>query len=105
MAYQCARVFRHCDGAGLRLRIVGSLSAVSRGGEPLRLWRTPLEWLTSDCSGSVPIKYGAGYWLRKAGGPFWVDDAEHAAEIQGLLGADAHMHRILVARPEFKRAA
>ena len=82
-----------------------ALAAVDRGGQPLRLFRTPLEWLQADCQGAVPLKSGAGYWLRKCGGPFIVDDFDHATQIQALLGADAHMHRILLARSDFRRAA
>ena len=85
--------------------LLGALAAVDRGGQPLRLFRTPLEWLQADCQGAMPLKSGAGYWLRKCGGPFIVDDFDHATQIQALLGADAHMHRILLARPDFRRAA
>ena len=80
--------------------LLGPLSAVQRGGHPLRIFRTPLNWMKNGCEGSVLLKHGAVYWLNKAGGPFIAEDFEHAVELRELVG---HKHQILV--PSFKRIA
>ena len=80
--------------------LLGPLSAVQRGGHPLRIFRTPLDWLQNGCEGSVVLKQGAEYWLNKAGGPFIAEDFEHAVELRGLVGCK---HQILV--PSIERIA
>lgn len=80
--------------------LLGSLAAIQRGGQPLRIFRTPQDWLKSKCAGSVLLKPGSEYWLHKAGGPFVAEDIEHAAELRELLG---RRYQILV--PSFKRIA
>ncbi len=85
--------------------LLGALAAVDRAGQPLRLFRTALEWLQADCQGSVPLKSSAGHWLRKCGGPFIVDDTSHATEIRELLGLSGAHHKIVAPFPILRRVA
>ena len=73
--------------------LLGPLSAVQRGGQPLRIFSTPEDWLKNGCEGSVLLKQGAEYWLHKAGGPFIAEDFHHASELRELLG---RQHQILI---------
>lgn len=82
------------DGAD----VLGAVNMVQRGGKPLFIHRTPLEWLLADCEGCVPLSVAGGrYWLNKAGGPFVVGDLEDGRWLRDLLGPFAARHRILVA--------
>lgn len=86
------------DGAD----VLGSVNMVQRGGAPLKVYRTPLAWLKAGCDGCCPLKPGARHWLKRAGGPFAVEDVDHGLELRKLLGSDAR-ERILV--PAMRRAA
>ena len=86
------------DGAD----VLGPISMVKRGGKPLRVHRTPLDWLKAGCTGCVPLKPGARHWLKRAGGPFIADDVEHGIELRKFLGSGMR-ERILV--PDPRRAA
>ena len=77
---------------------------VQRGGMPLVIHRTPLDWLKAGCQGCVALKPAARHWLLKAGGPFIVEDVEHGRELRQLLGLDAGRHRILVPKHEARAA-
>lgn len=77
------------DGAEL----LGPLAAVQRGGQPLKVFRTPLRWLLANGEGVVLLKPGAEFWLHQAGSPFIAEDFRHAIELRELLG---HKHKILV---------
>ncbi len=87
------------DGAA----VLGPQNMVQRGGQPLVVHRTPLDWLQAECTGCVLLKPAAGEWLLKAGGPFIAEDAEHGRELRELLGANALRHRILI--PNMRAAA
>lgn len=89
------------DGAD----VLGPQNMVSRQGEPLTIHRTPLAWLQADCAGCVLLKPAAGHWLKRAGGPFIVEDVMHGREIRDLLGPDARSHRILVKNHSQRSAA
>lgn len=80
------------DGAD----VLGPVSMIGRGGKPLVIHRTPLAWLKAGGDGCVLLKPGARHWLRKAGGPFVVEDVEHGQEVRELLGLEGKRHRILV---------
>ena len=86
------------DGAD----VLGPVNMVQRGGAPLKVYRTPLAWLKAGCDGCCPLKPGSRHWLRRAGGPFAVEDVDHGLELRKLLGSDAR-ERILV--PAMRRAA
>jgi len=85
--------------------VLGAQRALERRGQPLVLYRNSLDWLKAGCHGVVPLKWRAGSWLHNHRGPFVCQDIGHAAEIQQLLGADAHMHQVLVAPSQDRRAA
>lgn len=79
--------------------VLGAWQMISHGTQPLVVHQTPLAWLQSGCQGCVPLRRpGAGYWLRKAGGPYVAADADHGRELRDLLGAEAASHSILVRR-------
>ena len=88
------------DGAA----ILGPVNMVKRGGQPLAVHRTPLDWLKAECTGCVALKPAAGEWLLKAGGPFIVEDVEHGRELRQLLGPDAMRHRILIPHHQARAA-
>jgi len=81
------------DGAD----VLGPVAMVARRGGVLKVYRTPLAWLKAGCDGCVPLKPGAAYWLRLAGGPFAAEDIEHGRELRDLLGSGSH--RILIPQP------
>jgi hypothetical protein len=92
------------DGAD----VLGPHNMVKRCGEPLRIHRTPLQWLQAGGDGCCLLKPGARRWLRKAGGPFVCEDIDHGREVRDLLGRDgAPMghHRILVPADSVGRCA
>jgi hypothetical protein len=77
--------------------VLGVVSMVLRGGLPLRVYRTPLNWLKAGCEGCVPLsEKGGSDWLAKAGGPFIVEDVEHGRELRDLLGHRVGANSILV---------
>ena len=88
------------DGAD----VLGPQNMVQRGGAPLVIHRTPLDWLKAGCEGCVALKPAARHWLLKAGGPFIVEDVEHGRELRQLLGPNSPRHRILVPQHEARAA-
>lgn len=79
------------DGAD----VLGAQNAVARQGQPLKIHRTPLDWLRAGGEGCVLLKPGARHWLRKAGGPFLCEDVAHGIEVRDFLDNDPR-YRILI---------
>ncbi len=89
-----ATALQHDEGAD----VLGAFHMPQRGGVPLWVHRTPLQWLQAGCEGCVPLKARIGAcWLDKAGGPFAVGSLEDGRWLRDLLGSLACRHRILVA--------
>jgi hypothetical protein len=89
------------DGA----HVLGVEHMVQRGGLPLRVFRTPLEWLQAGCVGCVPLtEKGGRYWLDKAGGPFVVGSLEEGRKLRDYLGAAVTRHQILLPADERRTA-
>ncbi len=86
--------------------MLGIINMRKRGSMPLRVHRTPHDWLASNCEGCVPVnEKWAGHWLNLAGGPFIADDQAHGLEIKAMLGRHASKHTILIPDSERKLAA
>jgi hypothetical protein len=84
--------------------VLGIPNMVQRGGNPLEVYSTPLDWLRAGCAGCVPLNDAGGrYWLDKAGGPFVVRNVDEGLWLQAFLGSRASRHHILV--PLEERAA
>ncbi len=89
--------------SGEGCELLGAWSACRTDRSPLALHRTPLSWLKAGCEGVVLLKPGAGPWLRKAGGPYRCEDAEHAREVTEILGSSVTPYEIFI--PQARRAA
>ena len=94
-------LFATALGSGKGCELLGAWSACRTDKSPLRVHQTPMAWLKAGCEGCVVLKPGAEYWLKRAGGPFICDDAEHAHEVWHMLGDKAH--DVLI--PQIRRAA
>lgn len=80
--------------------------ATYAGGRPLRVHRTPLEWLKAGCQGCAVLNRDwGGYWLRKTPGPLLAEDLAHGRELRRMLGRDFDSKRLLVPAPSMERAA
>ena len=56
------------------------------GGQALRVWRTPLRWLQSQCRGVAILNPASTpRWLAAARGPIAGEDIDHAREIARRL--------------------
>ena len=96
--WQFASAVREAD-------MLGAWNMVRRGGQSLRVHRTPEDWLAARCIGCVPINLEwAGHWLHRAGGPFIATDIDHGREVRELLGRHAHQHQIRVPRESMRAA-
>ncbi|WP_111200193.1 hypothetical protein [Aestuariivirga litoralis] len=77
--------------------VLGVEHMVMRKGRPLRVYRTPLEWLQAGCNGCVPLtEIGGRFWLNRAGGPFLVGCLDEARWLRDYLGVSAVCHCILL---------
>lgn len=69
------------------------------GDRPLRLHRTPEDWLRSGCEGCCILNEGsATYWLRRMRGPFIAADVAHGQEIETWLRPLNRAHEIFIER-------
>ncbi len=85
--------------------VLGVEQMVQRGGRPLRVYCTPLEWLQAGCIGCVPLTGAGGrYWLDKAGGPFLVGGLAEGRWLRDYLRTFASRHSIILPAEE-RRAA
>jgi hypothetical protein len=72
------------------------------GGAHLQLYKTPLKWLQTGCTGAVVVDpHGARIVLRRAGGPIAGEDIQHAKALQKL----SHMPASRVLAPLRRRVA
>lgn len=77
--------------------ILGIWQMLDRGGRPLSVHATPLQWLKAGCTGCCPLDPRcAGYWLNIAGGPFVVAETRFGRELRAVLGSTAGRHEIFV---------
>ena len=66
-------------------------------GVPLRVHRTPLNWLKAGCDGCVILNRAwGGYWLSRCPGPIMAEDLAHGRELRRLLPNSFDMRRLLV---------
>jgi hypothetical protein len=109
VAWPLADPYAYATALGLNdgADVLGPANMVQRGGKPLVIHRTPLEWLQAGGEGCVMLKPGspvACQWLARAGGPFIAQDIAHGREIRAMLGRVAARHRILVPQAEASAA-
>ena len=75
-------------------------------GAPLRLHRTPEDWLLSGFDGSCIVnqRWG-GHWLNKLPGPFVCNDVRHASEVAAMLKPFGKDALVYFATPDTREAA
>ena len=75
-------------------------------GKSLCMRRTPLEWLTSGCSGAAIVSPQlAGRWLLDLPGPVAARDNAHARQLHQLKMSVLDQARVMVATNEERLAA
>ena len=76
--------------------------------EPVRIWRSPLNWLRGRCAGLVPLAPERGEVYRllaNCTGELVAEDAEHAAALQDILEHPWPASRVLYQTGMTRRAA
>ena len=86
--------------------MLGAWHMLCRGGRPLHVHRTPINWLRAGCEGCVVLNPDWGdHWLQTAGGPFIAEDVHHGRKLREMLGDKASRHSIFVRRSEVRVAS